>query len=269
MTSRRRLLLALVALPLWSLGTVWTAPAPRVLFVGNSYTYFNNLPEMVRVLAKAAGVGDIEVRMVAPGGWRLADHWEKGDARAALDGSRWDFVVLQEQSQLADPQTVDGNPRVGSPDKAFLPAAARWSSAVTSRGAKPVFYMTWARKTAPQDQAALTSAYASAASTGGGLLAPVGLAWKSVREEAQAIELFQPDGSHPSATGSYLAACTLIATLFGRNPVGLPGRLLGTPVNLETGLPEPGRDAILADIPPAQAGILQAAAWKAVQSKSR
>jgi hypothetical protein len=269
MTSRRRFLVLFAALALSPSATPGAAPTParRVLFVGNSYTYFNNLPEMVRLLSSAAGAGEVEVRMIAPGGWTLADHWEKGDARGTVAREKWDFVVLQEQSQLGDPQTVDGLPRVGSPGKVFLPAATRWAAEATSRGAKPVFYMTWARKASPQDQAVLTNGYTTAATRGGGLLAPVGLAWKQVREEAPAIELFQADGSHPSASGTYLAACTLIALLFDRSPVGLPARLVGTPVNLETGLAEPGRQAVLSDIAPADARILQSAAWSAVKAR--
>jgi hypothetical protein len=268
MTSRRRLLLLLTVLAFSPLVKAWAAPPParRVLFIGNSYTYFNNLPEMVRLLANAAGAGDVEVRMVAPGGWTLADHWEKGDARPAVAREKWDFVVLQEQSQLGDPQTMDGLPRVGTPDKVFLPAAARWAAEVTRRDAKPVYYMTWARKASPQDQAVLTDGYSTAARRGGGVLVPVGLAWKQVREDAPAIELFQGDGSHPSASGTYLAACTLVSSLFARSPVGLPARLVGTPVNLETGLAEPGRQAVLVDITPDEARILQSAAWKAAQS---
>jgi len=71
----------------------------RVLFIGNSYTYFNNLPEVFARLAEAGHHGRVETRMVAPGGWRLKDHWEKGSARQLLDAEKW-IVVLQDQSSL-------------------------------------------------------------------------------------------------------------------------------------------------------------------------
>lgn len=264
---RRQVLSFAVAALLLSVLAGGTAGAPptRVLFIGNSYTYFNNLPEMVRALAEAAGAGPVEVRMVAPGGWRLADHWEKGEAHEALRSGKWDFVVLQEQSQLGDPRTVDGKPRVGS-DKVFAPAAAKWAEEITRRGARPVFYMTWAKKVAPEDQAVLTDAYSRAARAGGGVLAPVGIAWGEVRQASPGIELFIADGSHPSAAGSYLAACTLVASIFVRNPEGLPARITGTPVNLETALPEPGKSTVLVNLPAAQARTLQSAAWKAAQA---
>ena len=155
-TAARFALAALLALAL--VAPALTAPVTRVLFIGNSYTYFNNLPEIVRVLAESAGGGRVEVRMVAPGGWRLADHWQKGEAHEALRSGTWDFVVLQEQSQLGDPRTVDGKPRVGS-DKNFAPAAAQWAAEIERAGARPVFYSTWAKKASPEDQALLNDAY--------------------------------------------------------------------------------------------------------------
>ena len=91
-TSRRRVLLLAAAVAIASVLQASAGAAPlRILFIGNSYTYFNNLPEVVEQLA-AARHRPVETKMVAPGGWRPADHWEKGDARAALAGGQWDVV---------------------------------------------------------------------------------------------------------------------------------------------------------------------------------
>lgn len=81
----------------------------RLLFIGNSYTYFNNLPAIVQRLGEAAGVGPVDVRMVAPGGMRLEDHWRAADAHTALREGPWDVVVLQEQSDAALPQGRGAN----------------------------------------------------------------------------------------------------------------------------------------------------------------
>jgi hypothetical protein len=269
-TLRRHLARLLAAAALLSLALLYPAPsaaaAPptRVLFIGNSYTYFNNLPEIVSALAEAAGAGNVEVKMVAPGGWRLADHWEKGEAREVLRGARWDFVVLQEQSQLGDPRTVAGKPRVGSA-KVFAPAAAQWAAEIARVGARPVFYLTWARKASPEDQAALTDAYAKAARQAGGILAPAGLAWKRVLEATPAVDLYVSDGSHPTPAGSYLAACAIVAAIFDRNIQGLPGKISGTSVNLETAQLEPGKTVVLTDLSTADARRFQSAAWDAWQ----
>src|SRR5262249_59875398 len=104
----------------------------RVLFIGNSYTYFNNLPAMFAALAASAGY-DVQTEMVAPGGWRLKDHWEKGEGLALLRERRWDYVVLQEQSTLGVNYYVEGRARVAS-DEAFRPYAQRWTSAVRTMG---------------------------------------------------------------------------------------------------------------------------------------
>ncbi len=233
----------------------------RVLFIGNSYTYFNNLPEIFAGLAKAGGRA-VETRMEAPGGWRLKDHWEKGEARKALLDGKWDFVVLQDQSTLGVNYYFEGRPRVTSVE-VFKPYAEKWVAAIHETGATPVFYLTWARKATPEDQAALNYAYMTAARETKAVVAPVGIAWRIALEQSPAPDLYYRDGSHPSASGSYLAACTLYSVILKRNPDGLPGRIEGQPVNLDTEKVESGKNAVLVDIPPAEAKVLQSAAWQA------
>jgi hypothetical protein len=264
---RALLLMTAVAVAACALGAR-VSPAPlRVLFIGNSYTYYNNLPEVVGQLSAAAGQ-PVDVRMVAPGGWRLADHWDKGDARPVVIGGRWDFVVLQEQSTLGLNYYVDGRVRI-SGDEVFRPSADRWAAEIRRAGAKPVFYLTWSRRAVPEDQPALTHAYMSAARAGSATVAPVGLAWDAVRREHPGIVLYAADGSHPSPAGTYLAACTMVAALLDHNPVGLPRTVRGHPVNLDAEAVVPDKTAVLIDLPEADARILQAAAWTAWQELRR
>jgi hypothetical protein len=232
----------------------------RVLFIGNSYTYVNNLPEIFRKLALAGNQGNVETRMIAPGGWRLKDHWEKGEALKALHESKWDIVVLQEQSTLGVNYYVDSMVRIAG-DQVFRPYAEKWASEIRLAGATPMVYLTWARKATPEDQAALSSAYMRAAADFGAKVAPVGIAWERLREQQPSLELFYGDGSHPSPAGSYLAACTFYASIFHQSPVGLPGRISGKPVNLETTKAEPGKEFVLIDLSRQQAHALQEAAW--------
>jgi hypothetical protein len=268
MTVRRRTvlvgLLALSTIAFWLPGdTAATGPRPtRVLLIGNSYTYYNNLPAMLVKMAQAGGMGIVETGMVTPGGWRLKDQWEKGDAHRVLRESRWNFVVLQDQSLLGTDYYLDGKPRVGG-DEVFRPFALNWAVAVEDLGTVPVFFLTWARKATPEDQAALNYAYFRTAKEAGAKVAPVGMAWAEVREKHPEIDLFAADGSHPTPAGSYLAACTIYATIFGRNPAGLPAKIGGHPVNLETEKVEADKTEVLVDLPPSEAKILQAAAWDA------
>ena len=236
----------------------------RVLFVGNSYTYFNNLPEIFTKLAEAGHQAAVVASMEAPGGWRLKDHWEKGAALKALHEDKWNFVVLQEQSTLGVNYFLQGRPRIAG-DELFRPYARRWAAEARKTGAVPVFYLTWARKATPEDQAALNYFYTRAARENGAAVAPVGIAWTQVRKEQPELELYYQDGSHPSPAGSYLAACTLYAAIFHQTPAGLPGKIAGIPVNLSTARPEPGKTAVLADLSADRAQGLQKAAWTAWQ----
>jgi hypothetical protein len=233
----------------------------RVLFLGNSYTYVNNLPEMFARLADA-GRHPVETDMRAPGGWRLEDHWNKPDDRAAVRDGHWDFVVLQDQSTLGVDTVIDGKARVTS-DRVFRPSADRWATEIAAAGARTLFYLTWARRASPEDQAVLTDAYTQAAKANHALVVPVGIAWSEIRQTRPGLVLFLDDGSHPSPAGTYLAACTFYAAIFNANPSGLPSKISGTPVALETGLPDRGMTAVLVDLSPGDAAALQAAAWKA------
>jgi len=239
-------------------------PSTRVLFIGNSYTYFNNLPEIFTRLAEFGHQGKVETRMLAPGGWRLKDHWEGGEARKALRENKWNYVVLQEQSTLGVNFFLEGRQRVSS-DQIFRPYAKKWAAEVRKAGATPVFYLTWARKASPEDQAALNFVYMRAARESGAQVAPVGIAWARVGEQQPILELYYADGSHPSPAGSYLAGCTLYATIFHQSPTGLPGRITGFAVNYNTAKAETDRFALLVDLPMDLAQSIQSAAWAAWQ----
>jgi len=241
----------------------------HVLFIGNSYTYFNDLPEIFARLGEAGGHGKVQTKMEAPGGWRLKDHWEKGGGPRLLGEEKWDYVVLQDQSTLGMDYWVEGKDHVNS-DVLFRPYAEKWAAAIRQAGGTPVFFLTWAAKGAPEDQAALTYAYTRAAKETGSLLAPVGMAWEAVRREKLDVGLFsEGHGSHPSPSGSYLAACVLYAAVFHQSPVGLPSKVVGTPVNLDTELAEVGKSAALVDLMPEDADILQREAWSTWQNIAR
>jgi len=236
----------------------------RILFIGNSFTYFYNLPEIIAKLADASQQGKVEYQMVAPGGWCLKDHWDSVTTLNALHGHHWDYVVLQDQSTLGITYYLQGQRRVTS-DSLFRPHAHKWAAEIQKVGAVPVFYLTWARKATPEDQAALNYAYIDAARESRSVVAPVGIAWKYALQDAQDLKLYDEDGAHPSSVGSYLAACVLFATIFGKDPRGLPEEIIGIPVNLETEKAEPEKKEQLVNVSPEEARTIQALAWRAVQ----
>ena len=107
----------------------------RVLFIGNSYTYVNDLPTTFMNLARAGG-HKTEVGMSAQGGWMLADHVKSPDTIAKINSEKWNFVVLQEQSEVPSIQS--------SRTQEMYPAARVLVDDVRQAGAVPIFFITWA-----------------------------------------------------------------------------------------------------------------------------
>ncbi len=190
-------------------------PPLRVLFLGNSYTYYNALPDMVMQMANSMPGRRIETKSVTRGGATLADLWSLTNALEVLRAGSWDYVVLQDQSTLGT-NYVDGKWNINEP-AGLLRWARFWNTEIQRKNAKPLLYLTWARKVHPEFQSALNYAYAESARDINATIAPAGLAWRRVRESAPQIELFVADGSHPSPLGSYLTACVFVETLVGRN----------------------------------------------------
>lgn len=187
----------------------------RVLFLGHSYVFFNRLPDLVAELARAAGT-PMEVAAVAGGGRTLLSHVRDPRSRQTLaEAGPWDAVVLVEQSL---------RPLRG---RALMHMAARTLDAdIRSRGARTVFYGTWARRGQPERQAEIDAAYAAIAAEVGAEVAPIGPAFQRALAERPQAPLFVPDGHHPAPAGSYLAALVLVATLTGASPLGLPVRVV-------------------------------------------
>jgi len=236
-------------------------PQPtRILFIGNSYTYYHNLPEMLEGMANSGPAGRvIETKLVAKPGWTLEQHWREGEALAAIRDGPWDYVVLQEQSTLG-PTLVNGKTAISDP-KYFHSSARAFDYAIKAAGAKTALMLTWARKAYPEQQAALTYAYMSLGKELGAKVVPIGLVWEGARKERAQLELFESDGSHPSPTGTYLAACTFYAALSGQSPAGVPDRVSGHPVN-DAGIVSSGPAVDLVDVPVADAAWIKGAAWQ-------
>ncbi|TPV92589.1 MAG: SGNH/GDSL hydrolase family protein [Myxococcales bacterium FL481] len=216
----------------------------RILFVGNSYTYFNSMPELVAAVGRHdRGAPRIEVAVISGPGLTLSQHVQHGRVQAEIRRGKWDYVVLQEQSLLGMPVSPDefADPSQGSPT-AFLDAVGALSRAAKQAGATPVLFNTWARRERPQTQAFLDASYVQAAQRHGAKLVPVGTAWQLA--SAQGVDgLFEPDGSHPSAVGSYLVASAMYRTLVGREPKPAPTRL-ASPRLSSTGKPLQQRDRV-------------------------
>lgn len=182
-------------------------PRLRVLFIGNSYTYFHDLPRTLQTMAAMSGQASIEVATVLEGGATLKRHWTDGKAVQAIRKGSWNYIVLQDQSQT--PATL--------PDTT-LRYGKLFGDEIAAVKAKPVLYVTWHRKGRPAMQDSLTRTYTALGQQIGAILAHAGPAWAALQQSQPGLELYWADGSHPGPTGSYLAAVAIYHALFGQLP---------------------------------------------------
>jgi len=185
----------------------------RLLFIGNSLTYYHEMPETFRRYSEAVYPGmKLVVESVATPGETLEGHWRKGEALQRIQAKPWDYVVLQEQGGLGRSLRIDGVSGFARPDS-FFEYARRFSEEIKRVRARPVFYLTYAGPASPDKLTYLDYAYRSAAREAQAQLAPVGRAWERLRGSRSA-QLYESDG-HPSAQGSFLVAASIAQTLFG------------------------------------------------------
>lgn len=193
----------------------------KVLFIGNSYTAVNNLPQLVADVANSAGDA-ITFQSNIPGGATFQMHCSNASMSYIQQGG-WDYVVLQEQSQLPSfpiSQVV----------QEVFPYAAQLNDSIEkySPCAETVFYMTWGRETGDPQWAPISTyegmddslyvRYMMMAEDNQAIVSPVGRVWRYIRTNYPSLQLYDPDGSHPSYLGSYAAACTFYTVLFRKDP---------------------------------------------------
>jgi hypothetical protein len=218
----------------------------KVLFIGNSYTYVNGLPQLIYDLA-ITKQDTLVFDQLVTGGFTFNNHCTNPQTWQKIRSVKWDYVVLQAQSQ--EPSFSPA--QVGSQT---FPYAKQLCDSVKAAYpcCKILFFMTWGRKngdafncnvyppvcTYAGMQARLRESYMLFKDSLKAHCAPVGVAWKTCRIQNPGIELYQPDESHPSMHGSYLAACVFYTSIFNKSSQGatfLAG-LSGSDVNILQGL---------------------------------
>ena len=181
----------------------------RVLFVGNSYTYYSNLPKLVSDLSKNTSTF-IQTRMSAIGGARLKYHYnqERGlKTKEIIKKGNFDIVVLQEQSM----GTLTNK-------EEFLYYSKKLSDLIKKHGAKPYFFTTWSREKTPETQKTITKVYKEAAEQNNGVPVLVGDVWKLAKRKQPSIKLYADDGSHPNSLGTLLTASIFLKKFIGPLP---------------------------------------------------
>jgi hypothetical protein len=187
----------------------------RVLFVGNSLTYYNDMPKLVSELGRVdPGAPGLFVVSYTRPGFSLRQASEQRSLSRLLDEIRWDVVVLQEKSNLV---ASGAYWRREHSD----PYAKALAGRIVRGGARPVLFMTWGVQsdfTASQD--AVDAGYGGLAYASAAPIAPVGYAWKKALRLRPDLDLWASDGAHPGRRGSYLTACVFYEYLTGREVNG-------------------------------------------------
>lgn len=192
------------------------------LFIGNSYTYYNDLPILIDRLANSTG-DTLMHNESYPGGYRLSQHYDLAATQNLLKAKAYDYVVLQEQSQ---------RPAIDS--SLFFEYAVKFDSIrrIFSPCGQTMFYMTWGRKNGDANNCAtnpdvctyegmdsvLCARYVMAQKKVDGLIAPVGRVRNYIIHNYPEIELYVEDESHPSPEGSFVSAVTFYTVMFKKDP---------------------------------------------------
>ena len=175
--------------------------ALHILFIGNSHTYCNDMPLLVKRRAENAGY-DCSVAMLAHPGWYLAQHAQWPEARFNILHGGYDYVVLQEHAHPFGPVET------------YHEGAAALNGLIRKAGSVPVLYAVWSEKAKPEMQAVMNAAHEQVAKEIGALLAPVGENWQQYQENHPDLELYADDGEHASPAGSDFAASVIWETIY-------------------------------------------------------
>ena len=245
-------------------------PGPmKVLFIGNSYTGFCQMTTMVELLSQALDPDrPIKADLVAPGGMLFEEHWnvpkrardkgvtENGTLKAIQKGG-WDVIVLQAYVDV-----------VQQPDN-FQKYGRLLAEEVKKTGARLIFYETWPFKKptipSPEAIAKYNAQYFSLAKETGGTVSPVGIAFELVKTRKPELGTtihYGGGDEHPSYVGAYLIACTHVATIYNKSPVGLPNELYRNEGDKKAGKP-------LVKVEPEVAKFLQEVAADAITESKK
>jgi hypothetical protein len=187
----------------------------KVLFIGNSHTYYNDMVYMLKYFSEKGNTGhNIEPVIIVHPGRSLEIHKTEPEIRFNILYGDFDYIVMQQTAHPFPGKEV------------LIRDALQINEYIKRTKAVPVSYMTWAEKDKPENQGPMSDAYMALTKEMNGILCPVGLAWQNVRSADQGIDLFDQDGEHANPAGSYLTACVFYGTLLKSSPIGLSNTVM-------------------------------------------
>jgi hypothetical protein len=200
--------------------------AKKILFIGNSYT--SQCSDTITELFKNESP-DWKLTFHTKGGKDLAYHLAEPATEKLIGSQKWDFVILQEQSQKSG--------LGGKSSQGFHNDVASFSKIIRDTGSTPCLYLTWGRKAGDKKnpkiypnyqamQKKISTAYFKAGKNNQARILPVGLAYSKVKQQDQALfeSLYKKDGSHPSTIGAYVVSSVFWGSLTGQDPTTIKWR---------------------------------------------
>lgn len=174
----------------------------NLLFIGNSLTYYNDLPLLVQMEAAAKGIS-LDFKMIAKPGYAIVDHWSEGAVQKQIRTGEYDFVILQQ------------GPSSQSDGYAMLVNDGRkYAELCMTYGSQLAYYMVWPSRRYYHTFDGVIRNYTAGARANGAILCPVGSVWKNHFDSTNDFSYYGPDEFHPSMLGSQVAAEVIVRSLF-------------------------------------------------------
>jgi hypothetical protein len=220
-----------------------------IMWVGNSFFYYNN--SLHGHFGRLAASGNVKTRgssitisgsgidwhdmasLLRPDGVGRYSFVGDNEIRFNKPGKQFDTTIMMDCSQCPI------HPQLSA---VFHETIKKYAQLLNSQGIRPVLFMSWAYKDKPEMTPQLAEQYTIAGNANDALVIPAGLAFARAIAKDATLELYQDDKRHPTLEGTYLAACTSYAALYGKSPIGL---------------------SYTAGLPAERVKLLQTAAWEA------
>ncbi len=174
----------------------------RILFVGNSLTYTNDLPRLVQKAAKQKDIS-VKTKMIAFPNYAIEDHWNDGVVQKEISRNKYDFVILQQGPSSQPPGR-----------KMLMEYGEKFSDLCKKHDAQLCYFMVWPSLNYYHSFDGVIKNYRDAATMHDAVLCPVGEVWKAHFDSTEEFDYYSFDGFHPSLKGSQVAAEVIVEYLF-------------------------------------------------------
>jgi len=174
----------------------------HILFIGNSLTYTNDLPKLVKKRAKLQEIS-IKTQMIAFPNYAIEDHWNEGNVQKLISSNTFDFVIIQQ-----GPSSQDEGRQM------LIDYGKKFKDLCELNNAQLCYFMVWPSLSYYGSFDAVIKNHEDAATLNNSILLPVGRVWKDYFDSAKSYEYYGADGFHPSLAGSKVAADVIVDYLF-------------------------------------------------------